>query len=83
MFYLYKENIAPQKLVHKEYCQHLLYHIYSFSAFLVPDVQMEDIAEIICQLSTILFKINEIKFSKNYVSTIGIFFRRCIFMDEE
>ena len=50
MLAFHKENTASQKVISKEYLQPLCQHIWYFSTLFSPDVQMEDIANIICQI---------------------------------
>ena len=46
----FHKEVLRNKIFYWEYYQYLCYHLGHFSTFLVTDVYMEDINDIICQI---------------------------------
>ena len=70
------------KIIYREYCQYLCYHICYFSTILVPDAHMYDTANIICKMTTILFKNIMMKIANIYVSIADYILRELLLMCE-
>ena len=62
------KTLLHNKIIYKVDFKHFCYYLCYFSKCLVPDVQMEDIADIICYAFTSIFNHIMIRITDIYVS---------------